>query len=571
VKAADDAGVTVMDRCLLPGYSRPGEKRVDVVTVLRAFGGAANPPKNLTLQLLTAARLSMSDASKVVTKLQNSINEVRRLRKEAKAAAQIDAPVPFLPLVRDAIQNDLVATDVEDESLPLETPLDTDADSLPTSGFPLTSAPDGDIAELPSVSPVPVCRATPDVKSSRRSVGTRSSQRPPTMPKRSTAFGSTEKPPEASPVPRRALFGNYTGASPSPSPSPSPRTLNAELSESSAREHSQEPHLKAIHEEELVVNEVEKILRQHLLKLGKNHIQSAFRVADRDCDNNVSADDVQQFFEVLNLAESEESKACLTYFGRGIGFKAFAAWIRGKVNASDAIQDLSAMRSATSHGRTQNCTNDSLMRSNTSHGRIPSSSDSTTSHGRLPTGADGIHRNNVSSPGPGARKTSADGFHRKDAHAGPRGRSTDALPRKATALAQEFQMASRARSTDGFPRKAAAMPAVESDRPTENASASLEPSPLLCGDGLEPVVRKLILEPAASRSTSAAALPVISSPEMERARSPAKLVNRGRSQSNASSRSGGSARPGSHGERGAPRSGSLRRLSGGGKRHASPA
>jgi len=510
VNASDDAGVTCLQRCLAPGYQKPGEQRADVVTVLRGFGarlpdGIYEQPPHLTKQLMAAARTSMSDARKVVSKLQTRLNEMRHQRK----LTQMSKEAPPLPLPFDANAPEPLALD-NGEDAPKQTPplrntpkMDTrfptsvrcqDSGSKEVStDIPRISIEPPVIAESEvtaspeqSITPAPLASTpAPDSATEHRPVGNKSGQRPPPMPVR-TSRGA----PDASPVAPRVLFQAHSRASPSASASPSPRSPRAQAPEAPASDLHTDTRA--------VMQGIEKRLRQHLLKLGANHVQAAFRYADKDGDNHVGREDVRHLLETLELSEGEEASACLRYFGRGrgMGIKGFAAWLRGKVNAADVCGDIEkspeqAMRRSSS--QRPNWTSRDWTRSTRS------------SHG------------------------------------------------------------TRARSTDGFPGKSSAMPAILPRKSFENGANDrlISPDPISerCGPGippgeLEPQVRRLSRELASSVSP----LPLLSK---GRSHSPLDTVLfEGRC------RSRDSARCSSRGRR--PRSGnvsSLRHSSLGGRSH----
>lgn len=150
-------------------------------------------------------------------------------------------------------------------------------------------------------------------------------------------------------------------------PSPvAPRTLFPNCSRPSASASaSASPRVEDDRDERPALNELEKQLREHLLKLGKNHVQAAFRYADKNCDNHVSSDDIRLVLETLHV-EGEGAKECLKYFsGRGLGIKAFAAWLRGKVSISCLFRDSEqAMRRTGTHRSSSH----SAGRSGSAHG-----------------------------------------------------------------------------------------------------------------------------------------------------------------------------------------------------------
>jgi len=484
VEAIDNDGVSVLQKCLAPGYQKPGEKRVDVITALRAFGAQVPPglhkePRKLTMQMFEAACISMEDARKTISKLQHGLNEMRQQRR----LEQLSKSVPILPLMRPFSNHETPAFEMDNLSTPLQPYIESDAigfdieplgsnatqhimESPPISGrsqgaSSSKASPTKTVSavpavleksswtsasgELPDLSPViPSRAASRDATSAQRSIGSRSGQRPPPMPNRRSIDRATE----ASPVVPRSLFQNRSRPSPGASPSHSP---------SSGRGRSMD--IQEIDEEPNIIpaTDVENQLRRHLLKLGKNHIQSAFRYADKDGDNLVGLEDIRHLLDTLDLSEGEEAKMCLKYFGlgRGLGMKAFSSWLRAKVNVSDTcVEHDQSMRHTMRQTRSssQRITGNAWRKTNSSHGH-------------------------------------------------------------------------RARSTDGFPCKAAPMHAVDPGmadesmieyRPVTQQSSLAQSGERMPGDSLEPVVRRLSVP---QEYSSVSRLPSLK--EHERSRSPA--------------------------------------------------
>jgi hypothetical protein len=401
VHSTDNSGVDVLQSCLAPGYQRPGEQRADVATVLCAFG-AVLPRRyierqaRITEQLLLAARLSKEEARKMVSKWKTCLDEARqcrilkRMNKSAPAALPMIAyagrpnsplgnegtasaervPTPPVPIPLPSIC--LKATEIERMMEADDTPVNAERRKSIVAN-PMSGLIQGD-EEAESGNVVSKSRAV-----SPKDIEVSSEQRTPKSRLASPGIESRRATSASSDWMRRSA---YSGRPPLPrkNTNHSSGTVGRRSSNSSpigSKEDkgsaSKQWEVACDSAQESVVQSatsLEDDIRHYLLRLSKNHIASAFRIADFDCDNHVGPQDLRHLLSHLHLADGEEAKSCLHEFGSGMKIRSFAAWLRGKTswvelsshvgaekasvrltrNFSDRLLRVSATKLAVEHG-----------------------------------------------------------------------------------------------------------------------------------------------------------------------------------------------------------------------------